>query len=221
MSTDQPEGGETGRTGRTPRVGDSRSPVGSTLSIILAIVAVVAGFLILRSLRDDDDGSSDGGIDPAENTQQGDGTDISVGSGDTLATGNAPVTTVGAAKAGATIAVANASGEGGTAATMSTALVTAEYQGVGEPGNATGSNITTSVVYYVSGDTAAQAVATSLARDLGVDAPQVMPETRPATGGITETATVLVLLGSDEAGVPLAGAEEAATPPQVGATTTT
>ena len=43
---------------RSQRVGDSGSPVGSTLSIVLAVVAVIAGFLILRAITDDDD---DGG----------------------------------------------------------------------------------------------------------------------------------------------------------------
>ncbi len=42
---------------RSPRVGDCGSPVGSTLSIVLAVIAVVAGFLILRAITDDDDAS--------------------------------------------------------------------------------------------------------------------------------------------------------------------
>ena len=50
------------RRAAQPRVGDGGSPVGSTLSIVLAVVAVVAGFLILRAITDDDDG---GGHDHA------------------------------------------------------------------------------------------------------------------------------------------------------------
>ena len=37
---------------RAQRVGDSGSPVGSTLSIVLAVVAVIAGFLILRAITE-------------------------------------------------------------------------------------------------------------------------------------------------------------------------
>ena len=46
---------------KTPRQGIGGSPVGSTLSIVLAVVAVVAGFLILRNITDDDDGASPDG----------------------------------------------------------------------------------------------------------------------------------------------------------------
>lgn len=209
MSTDQPEGTEPSRPGRAPRVGDSRSPVGSTLSIVLAVVAVVAGFLILRTLNDDDDG--DGGL--TGNTQPDDSSpdatfDAGVGGG----TSSVAVTTsVPPQRSGATIAVANASGVDRAAGTMSTALVGAQYQGVGDPGNGSGADIEQSIVYYLAGDAQAQAVAGTLARELGVAAPAVMPDTRPAEGGSTGTATVLVMLGSAQAGKPLAGASTAAT----------
>lgn len=227
MSTDQPEGVEPSRPGRAPRVGDSRSPVGSTLSIILAVVAVVAGFLILRSLNDDDDG---GGADPpvggTEASNPGPGSvDPDEGGGGATSTSSGATTTVPPVRSGATIAVANASGEGGTAGTMSTALVSAGYQGVGDPGNKLDSAqvIEESIVYYTEGDAQAQAVARTLARDLGVGAPQAMPDPRPVDGnGDTSSATVLVLLGSAQAGEPLAGAS--ATAPTVaggGSTTTT
>ena len=45
MSSEQP------RRGRE----STGSPIGSTAAIIIAIVAVVAGFLILRQINDDDD----------------------------------------------------------------------------------------------------------------------------------------------------------------------
>ena len=52
---DEPSGVPPERRGAADAgVGDSGSPVGSTLSIILAVVAVIAGFLILRALTDDD-----------------------------------------------------------------------------------------------------------------------------------------------------------------------
>lgn len=212
MSTDLPEGNEPqrGGTGRPPRVGDSRSPVGSTLSIVLAVVAVVAGFLILRALTDDDDGET---LDPggaSENT----GPDVSIPDlastppgGSTGAGGGGPTTTAAPAetRSGATIAVANASGVGGSAAAMSTALTGGGFEGVGEPGNSNGETLTESVVYFDTTDTAAQAVARTLAADLGGVAAEAMPDPRPVDGaGDTSTATVLVLIGTDTAGQSLA-----------------
>ena len=56
--TDAPEGpaeGEPERgSRRSPRVDGGGSPVGSTLSIVLAVIAVIAGFFILRAITDDD-----------------------------------------------------------------------------------------------------------------------------------------------------------------------
>ena len=56
--TDAPDGPTEARA-RTwatrPAGRRQRSPVGSTLSIVLAVLAVVAGFLILRAITDDDD----------------------------------------------------------------------------------------------------------------------------------------------------------------------
>lgn len=223
MSSDIPEGQDAPR-GRTPRLGDARSPVGSTLSIVLAVVAVVAGFLLIRSLTSDDDGgSADNGDVETEQTTADDGTSasprttlVSTGTGgaatDGTATGNSSVlggatqttaATQTAAKTGATIAVANASGMGGSAGAMSSALTTAGYEGVGEPGDSD-QRLESSVVYYVATDTAAQAVAASIAADLGGVESEAMPATRPASGGITDSATVLVMLGTDMAGKPLA-----------------
>jgi len=47
MSNEQPS--------RPRRSGSSASPMGSTLAIIIAIAAVVVGFLILKNIRSDDD----------------------------------------------------------------------------------------------------------------------------------------------------------------------
>lgn len=224
MSTDQPEGVEPSRPGRAPRVGDSRSPVGSTLSIILAVVAVVAGFLILRTLNDDDDGgAAEPPVGGTEESNPGPNS-VDPDEGGATSTSSGLTTTVPPVRSGATIAVANASGEGGTAGTMSTALVSAGYQGVGDPGNklASAEVIEESIVYYAEGDAQAQAVARTLARDLGVGAPQALPDPRPVDGnGDTSSATVLVLLGSAQAGEPLAGASATAPTVAGGGSTTT
>ena len=59
--------------GRSARQGSGNSPVGSTLSIVLAVVAVVAGFLILRNITDDGGSGSatDPTTDPAGETPSG------------------------------------------------------------------------------------------------------------------------------------------------------
>jgi len=205
MSTDLPDGndGQRGTTsGRTPRLGDARSPVGSTLSVVLAVLAVVAGFLILRELTDDD-GGGNAGIDGTENTEVDDSTAGAGGPVTTNALGTATTSTTQAGDArtyaGATIAVANVSGQGGSASAMSSALETAGYQGLVEPGNGTGAQQDTSNVYFVATDAAARAVAQAIALDLGGVPTAEMPATRPASGGATDTATVLVMLGADAA----------------------
>ena len=82
---------------------------------------------------------------------------------------------------------------------MSSALETAGYQGLVEPGNGTGAQQDTSSVYFVATDAAARAVAQAIALDLGGVPTAEMPATRPASGGATDTATVLVMLGADAA----------------------
>lgn len=226
MSTDLPEGndGQRGATsGRSPRLGDARSPVGSTLSIVLAVIAVIAGFLILRELTDDDGGGTAIGSDDTavDGTALGGAGVTSTTNG--LGGGGLTTTTASAAStktlSGATIAVANVSGVGGSAAAMSSALETAGYEGVGEPGNGTGADQETSSVYYVAGDAAAEAVARSIAADLGGVTTAEMPATRPASGGDTDSVTVLVMLGTDAANKSLS--ELSGAPAVGGATTTT
>lgn len=224
--TDAPEGpaeGEPERGARRPRVGDGGSPVGSTLSIVLAVIAVVAGFLILRAITNDD--GDDGAIvpDPSGTEAPGDST---VGS--TLTPGTGLPTTVvptppPATKSGATVLVANVSGVGGSAGTMATALQTDGYT-VGEPTNGTGEQLATSVVYYVDGNPQAVAVATTLAAQiLGVQA-LPMPIPPPVEAGLGD-ATVVLMLGTDAAGKTLADLAVAAPavqpPTAVGVTTTT
>ena len=53
MSNEQPS--------RPRRSGSSASPMGSTLAIVIAIAAVVVGFLILKKIRSDDDTAATSG----------------------------------------------------------------------------------------------------------------------------------------------------------------
>jgi hypothetical protein len=179
----------------TTRVGDSGSPVGSPLTVVLALIAVVVGFLIFRSI----DNSDAGGLDPGEgatSTVAGASTTTAAGTATTVA----PATTTATRTTeGATVIVANASSASGVAAQM-----TEQLQGVGyttaEPTDATGANLDTSVVYYVSAPPQIQAVAQSVARDLGGLEVQTMPSPIPVTNQSIGTATVLVMLGDDIAG---------------------
>jgi hypothetical protein len=223
--TDVPDGpadGEPERGTRRPsRAGDSGSPVGSTLSIVLAVIAVIAGFLILRAITDDDDGDA-GGLGA---TTDDAGSLAGAGSVPTSAGGSADTTptTTGPVRTGAMVVVANASGVSGSAAAMTQALQGAGYT-TGTAGNSTGEQLTASVVYYVAGDAAAQAVASSVATDLGGVATAEMPATPPIDAGLGG-GTVLVMVGTDTAGKTLndlnpAGAVPAPAPAG-GETTTT
>src|SRR5215213_1580891 len=107
--TDAPEGpaeSEPERgSRRSPRVGDGGSPVGSTLSIVLAVIAVIAGFSILRAITDDD--GDTGGITPDTESSVA-GSDVSIAGETTVAPVSAGPTTIAPSKTGATVSVANA-----------------------------------------------------------------------------------------------------------------
>lgn len=215
LAEGEPERG----TRRSSRVGDSGSPVGSTLSIVLAVIAVIAGFLILRAITDDDDGTA-GGIGTDDTTETpGTGTQTGGSAGPTSSVPTS--TTQPDVRTGATVVVANASGISGSAAAMSTALQGAGYM-MGTPGDATGEDLATSVVYYVAGDTAAQAVANTVARDMGGLQVAEMPEPPPIQQGLGG-GTVLVMVGTDTAGKTLADLNPTAVsaPAPAGGTTTT
>ena len=51
---------------RSPRQGVGGSPMGSTISIVLAVVAVIVGFLILHNITDDGPSAGDGGSTPVD-----------------------------------------------------------------------------------------------------------------------------------------------------------
>ena len=190
-------------TRRSPRAGDGGSPVGSTLSIVLAVIAVIAGFLILRAITDDDDGDGGGTTPVVDDTTDADtdtlpgGTTATPGSAGTTATTAAPV-----ARNAATVVVANASGVAGSAGAMTQALAGAGYT-MGTAGNTTAEQLAASVVHYVAGDPIAQAVAGLVAADMGGIATAEMPAAPPIDAGLG-TATVLVMVGTDTANKTLA-----------------
>jgi hypothetical protein len=176
------------------RMGDSGSPVGSPLTIVLALIAVVVGFLIFRSI----DNSDAGGPDP----EAGATTTTVAGATTTVAgtaTTAAPTTTTGRQVEGATVIIANASSASGIAAQMTEQFETAGYT-TADPTDATGENLDTSIVYFVTAPPQIQAVAESAARDLGGIEVQPMPSPIPVSGNSIGTATVLVMLGNDLAG---------------------
>ena len=214
---------ERGRS--STRVGDSGSPVGSPLTIVLALIAVVVGFLIFRSIDDSDAGGAE---DPAAATTVA-GATTTPAPGATTATTAAPVTTAPAlVTEGATLIVANASAAGGEAQNMQDALAEAGFTVTDEATSDSNTEpLEESVVYYTEGVPAIQAVAQSVAQAMGGLTVQPMPSSIPVEGGSIGTATVLVMLGNDTAGESLDDLRGSAAPniqaptPAAGATTTT
>ena len=218
MSNEDPAtsgSGATGQSRKSPRQGIGGSPVGSTLSIVLAVVAVVAGFLILRNITDDNDGASsalgDGGGEVADST--------TTTADPALATTTiAPTTTVPQlVTEGATVVVANASGVPGSAGRMSTALGAVGYT-MAEATNAT-SQLEVSIVYYDPAVVAAQAVAESVARSMGGLEVAPVPTPVPIEGGALNGSGVVVMLGTAQADKTLedlAGGTTVASTPETG-----
>ena len=189
MSSDQP------RRGRD-NAGSAGSPMGSTAAIIIAVVAVVAGFLILRQIRSDDGGTAsvpDGTTTvPLDSTPASTVTPASTLPAVTTTTQFVPTVD------GATVVVANASTVNGAAGVLTTAL-----QGKGfttaDATNATVKQEATTILYDAT-NSGALAVAQSLAVVLGNPVVQEVPSPAPVEGGVLpEGASVIVMLGSDKA----------------------
>lgn len=174
---------------RSPRQGVGGSPMGSTISIVLAVVAVIVGFLILNNITDD--GSSGDVSAPVDSVV--DTTPDSV-----VETSSTTTTVPALVTEGATVVVANASGVPGSAGRMSTELATVGFTMV-EATNSTQSGLTASIVQYDPSIAAAQAVAESVARSMGGLTVEVVPTPPPVEGGSLNGAGVLVLLGTDQA----------------------
>ena len=176
---------------RRPRRGPSSqgASLNSTMSIVVAAVAVLLGFLILRDLGGDS-GSTSMPVDVAPT--------------ETIATDTMPAEIVTPTTLQLTafkVQVANASKVSGSAGELTTQL-----QGRGfivQPAM-NSSDVTpkqtATVVYFIPGSEDAAAL---IATTLGGVATAVMPDPIPTEKGAIGEATVLILLGTDIAGKPL------------------
>ncbi len=224
-----------GQMPRRPRVSDGGAPVSGALAIVLALVAVVAGYLILRSISDDGEAALDFPVaDGAVANGSGDeNPDQAV---DPTAT-TAPVTIATTTTVplivtdGADVLVANANSVGGSAGQMKRALETGPGFTVVDAvnGSAALGDIFDSAIYYDTSNPQAEAVARSLAEVLGdVSTVAPLPELPPTDDGDMRGADVLLLLGDDIAGKTLAELNPASvepatqiTSPPIAATVTT
>lgn len=210
MSDEQPTGSRTPRPGRAAGAAAGGVGVSTTLGVIVAAIAVLLGFLILRDINRDRDGGATTG--PVE-TQPVTTDVVPTDSTDVLA----PTTTL--ARTGYKVLVANASGISGSAGQMSTALQ-AEGFIVQQPATNAAETVgkqTVTVVYYVPGF---ESGAAAVSQVLGGVATQPVASPPPVESGDLGEATVLVLLGSDLAGKLLPGALPTADPAAAATTTT-
>ncbi|MFW2335077.1 LytR C-terminal domain-containing protein [Ilumatobacter sp.] len=190
---------------RSPRVGDGGAPVSGALAIVLAVVAVVAGFLILRSISDSGENTADfpePGQSQGGAPSGGEAATNTTNPGDSVATLPPTTTTPPLVVEGASVVVANANGQGGSASAMSRALEAGYGFTVVDPTNASSTipDLDETVIYYLTDVAAAQTVADSLGRVLGgVSSVAPMPETPPTQDGQLNGAEVLLMLGKDKA----------------------
>lgn len=213
---------------RVPRSGGNAAPVSGGLAMVLAAIAMVAGFFILRSISDggeqslDVPGVGDSGVDTSGGANVADSTTttvVGIGGTTTTTTTVPPLVTTGAS-----VIVANANGQTGTAKTMTEALELGPGFTMVEPTDKSASvtDLDLSVVYYVPSIAGAQPVAESLNTVLGGRL-QVSPlqGTAPVADGDMRGAGVLLMLGRDLAGKTLdeiaaqAGAAPTVTNPPV------
>lgn len=173
--------------------------ISTSLSVIVAAIAVLLGFLILRDVNRDRDGVT---FDP--------GVEVPTDTGEPAVSSLAPTETVAPDRSGFKVLVANASGVPGSAAQMTTALQAQQFV-VTQPLNAdpAAGKLTTTLVYYVPGF---ESQATLVADVLGGVQILPVPTPPPVEGGTLGEATVLVMLGTDLAGKLLPGALPSATP---------
>ena len=212
------EAGYGGSTRRTPRQGVGASPVGSWITVALAALAVLIGFLILRNITDDEAA----GNDATTTSEPEESSAISLPPPD-IPDATIPETSVAPdprVLEGATVKVANANGLGGSAGNMSDELEAAGYT-MDDPTDATGPDVADSVVYFDPAVASAEAVANTLASDLGGLDVLEAGESVPVADGDLGGAGVLLVLGENEAGKTIAELSEGGTtPPDPAAETT-
>jgi hypothetical protein len=162
----------------------------TTVAVIVALIAVLLGFLILRDLNESGSGSVDPGTGPVT-------TPASLPVESTTTT--VPVqTTTTLLTTGFEVMVANASGVGGSAGKLTDQLTAKGFVMESATNAAPGTPIqSATIVYYLPGfEAGAQSVATVL----GGKATEAMPEVVPTQDESLGAASVLVLLGTDQAG---------------------
>lgn len=187
---------------RYARVGDNGSPVGSPLTIILAVVAVVVGFLIFRTI--DSGGSNAGGVAPPENTQPvvtgANGEPVPTQAPGTPTTVSTP-TTQPVDKTAADVVVINAAEVGGVAGTITDLISGAGFTTVDAVSDDNDTPDAETIVYFTASAPASEGVARALAAELGVTRVEAAPEggVPLAEGDSAGSATVFVWLGTDMA----------------------
>lgn len=182
------------------------SPSTGTLGAVVAVVALVLGFLILRDVKNNGGSTLPAGTTPAATTPDG-GT-------------VAPTTTLPFSVNGFRIQVANASGLAGSAGQMTNLLTQQGY--VVQPAlnvpPGTAKRAKTAVFYLAGCEAASQNVAGVLGGNVEV---AVMPQPIPVETGTIGEACILILLGTDLANKPLAGVVGAGNGQAATTTTTT
>jgi cytoskeletal protein RodZ len=196
---------------RTPRLGDKGAPVTTLALLVAAAVAVIAGFVVLRSMTDQADGSEsivgsdDAASDDATATVTSAPTSAAARPLSTTTTTSSTTSTTvasSAAKSDAIVVVANASGVDRSATAMIAELEAAGYT-TAPVANTTGPRLERSVIYYLEEDPASLAVARLLAGQIPTAQTLAMPEPPPLDRPL-DGATVALLLGRDAAGRSLA-----------------
>jgi cytoskeletal protein RodZ len=203
--TDQSDAGNgQQRHRRKPRFGESRAPVTTVVVLVAATVAVIAGFVVLRSVTDPAEGSDEATGDAAPIVSSTPVSTISAAprstTGGTSSTTTSTTTTVAprASKTDATVVVANASGVDRSATAMTEELEADGYT-TAPVANATGPYLERSVIYYLEGDDASLGVARLLAEQIPTARTLPMPDPPPLDRPL-DGATVAFLLGRDAAG---------------------
>jgi len=185
-------------------------PNTGTMGAVVAVIALVLGFLILRDVR------SDGGSTVTQGNSDNTEATVPAGGGD----GTATTTTVasGVNRGNFKIQVANASGIAGSAGDLSNKLTEQNYvvQPALNTAPGTAKREKTGVFYVAGCEAAAQDVAAVLGGNVEIGA---MPSPVPLETGNLGEACVLILLGTDISNKPLAGV--VGTPNGGVATTTT